>query len=246
MPAPMARSARRARRAGFSLVETALAVAVVGIGILGVIGLFPAGLEMNRRAVNETYGALFAESVLYGVRAQFQQNPDLANLNSMVIPLDLPWAEASPNQIVPTTTPIKVILRSKDDAEAEDVAIWYRLDFIDVDWLDQGTREVRAVSRDEWTTGGTFLGTTAINGPWTSVANAVSQVNYGTMKRARLLLWLGHWVDRNHQKGSGGGRPQSDTPTLISYVGGGGGGPDKSVYYNDNVLWFYTELYDYR
>lgn len=57
------------RNRGFTLVEVALAMLVVGIGIMAVFGLFPGGIEAGRRAVNETQAALFAEEVFAGYRA---------------------------------------------------------------------------------------------------------------------------------------------------------------------------------
>ncbi len=57
------------RNRGFTLVEVALAMLVIGIGIMAVFGLFPAGIEAGRRAVNETQAALFAEEVFAGYRA---------------------------------------------------------------------------------------------------------------------------------------------------------------------------------
>ncbi len=55
---------------GFTLVEVALALLVLSIGLLALFGLFPTGLQMNKQAIDETQAAMFAEEVLNGVRAQ--------------------------------------------------------------------------------------------------------------------------------------------------------------------------------
>lgn len=59
---------------GFSLVEVALAILVVGLGLLTVFTLFPAGLSMNQKSVDETRAALFAEEVLNGYRARIDMS----------------------------------------------------------------------------------------------------------------------------------------------------------------------------
>lgn len=59
-----------ASRNGFTLIEIALALLVASIGLLGVMGLFPAGISQNKLAHDETRAAMFAEEVLNGVRAQ--------------------------------------------------------------------------------------------------------------------------------------------------------------------------------
>lgn len=58
------------RTSGFTLVEIALALLVLSVGLLALFGLFPTGMQMNKRAIDETQAALFAEEVLNGVRAQ--------------------------------------------------------------------------------------------------------------------------------------------------------------------------------
>jgi prepilin-type N-terminal cleavage/methylation domain-containing protein len=67
-------------RAGFSLVEVALALLVVAVGLMGVFSLFPVGIESNRKAIQETQISLFAEYVLNGFRYESEQ---------------LAWAEVS-------------------------------------------------------------------------------------------------------------------------------------------------------
>jgi len=55
---------------GFTLVEIALALLVASIGLVGLFSLFPAGVQMNKMAIDETQAAMFADQILNGVRAQ--------------------------------------------------------------------------------------------------------------------------------------------------------------------------------
>ncbi len=54
---------------GFSLVETALALLIIAVGLLGVISLFVVGLDLNNKSIRDTHRALFAEYVMNGFRA---------------------------------------------------------------------------------------------------------------------------------------------------------------------------------
>lgn len=55
---------------GFTLIEVALAVLVVAIGVLGVIALFSHGLNASAKAVADTHASMFAENVFNGLRAR--------------------------------------------------------------------------------------------------------------------------------------------------------------------------------
>lgn len=63
------------RSAGFSLVEVCLALAVVGIGLLAVFSLFPAGLSMNKKNTDATVCTMFAEEVFNGLHAVVDNDP---------------------------------------------------------------------------------------------------------------------------------------------------------------------------
>ena len=58
------------RKSGFTLVEIALALLIVSVGLLSVFSLFPAGMTSNRKAIDETHAAFFADDVLNGLKAQ--------------------------------------------------------------------------------------------------------------------------------------------------------------------------------
>jgi prepilin-type N-terminal cleavage/methylation domain-containing protein len=62
---------------GFSLVEVCLALLVIGLGLLAVFGLFPSGLAMNKRSIDETQCGMFANDVFDSFRAGFDADPNL-------------------------------------------------------------------------------------------------------------------------------------------------------------------------
>ena len=63
------RMKNRRRHLGFTLVEVLIALAILGIGILGVTLLFPAAMRESRRAGGETIAAMYADSVVDMLRA---------------------------------------------------------------------------------------------------------------------------------------------------------------------------------
>ncbi len=61
---------RSSNRSGFTLVEVALALMVTAVGMMAVFSLFPVGLDMNKKAIDDTQLSIFADDVIAGVRAQ--------------------------------------------------------------------------------------------------------------------------------------------------------------------------------
>ena len=76
----------RPSRQGFTLIEVALALLVIGLGIVAVFGLFPSGLEASRRTMNETQAALFAEEVFGAYRAASRLF-SWSSFNSIQVPI---------------------------------------------------------------------------------------------------------------------------------------------------------------
>ena len=67
---------RRKREAGFSLVEVSLAMMIISLGMITLFGLFPASMKQGEEAYQDTQTAQFAEYVLNGIRANFDEAPD--------------------------------------------------------------------------------------------------------------------------------------------------------------------------
>ncbi len=55
---------------GFTLIEVALSIVIVALGVLAVFALISSGLTQSRKAVAETYAASFATDVFASLRAE--------------------------------------------------------------------------------------------------------------------------------------------------------------------------------
>jgi prepilin-type N-terminal cleavage/methylation domain-containing protein len=78
---------------GFTLVEVLIALAILGIGIVGVTVLFPAALHDIQRASGATVSALYADSVMddlkaRGYRGLMAMSPRDANIVEIITRAD--------------------------------------------------------------------------------------------------------------------------------------------------------------
>jgi type II secretory pathway pseudopilin PulG len=60
-------------RGGFTLVEVALSVVVVAVGVLAAFALIGTGLDSSAKAVSETRAAIFADDVFNSLRTRNEQ-----------------------------------------------------------------------------------------------------------------------------------------------------------------------------
>jgi type IV pilus modification protein PilV len=58
------------RKQGFTLMEVALAVVVVGVGVLAMFALISSGLDSSAKAVATTQAAFFADATFTAIRAE--------------------------------------------------------------------------------------------------------------------------------------------------------------------------------
>ncbi len=63
-------------RSGFNLIEVTMAIAVVGIGIAGVMALFPPAIEANKAANNQNYIGTVSDSFLGYLEDNYLRNFD--------------------------------------------------------------------------------------------------------------------------------------------------------------------------
>ena len=114
------------RKSGFTLVEVALALLVVGVGIVAIFGLFPAGMEAGRRTVNETQAALFAEEVFAAYRS-LASVTNLATAANAQVPVAAPEQWSSPPLIIPDGSVQTCVLRAFASPNSIERALRYRL-----------------------------------------------------------------------------------------------------------------------
>lgn len=64
-------SVKAARTGGFSLLEVLVAVGIVTVGITAVLALFAAGVDVHKRAVDQTNAALAVQSLASELEARY-------------------------------------------------------------------------------------------------------------------------------------------------------------------------------
>ena len=72
MSIPTGSSVRRQRR-GFSLVELILAIFVLGIGMISIAALFPAGIVQQQFAEDDVFGPIVAKHAMSVLRSRLSQ-----------------------------------------------------------------------------------------------------------------------------------------------------------------------------
>lgn len=55
-------------RKGFTLIEIVISLAILAVGLVGILSLFPIGFDSARRSVNSTQVAIFAHEKLEQLR----------------------------------------------------------------------------------------------------------------------------------------------------------------------------------
>ena len=136
-------------RAGFSLVEVALAMLVVSVGLMGVFSLFPVGSEANRKAIQETQIGLFAEYVLNGFRYEAEQ-VDWSQVGDTgafsISPLASGYAWKTPDGIRAGAGVKAIVYRSLSNPDIEEMSFRYELRVLPV----AGKADVKALVLSVW------------------------------------------------------------------------------------------------
>jgi len=102
------KKARRPERF-FNMVECALALAVVAIGVVSIVALFPVGMEASRDAIADSYAADSANNFLSYFKGQLQNTSTgwtdyVTGTGSKKLPLSKPYTTTS----VPALPPDKI------------------------------------------------------------------------------------------------------------------------------------------
>jgi len=154
------------KRGGFSLVEVSLALLVVSIGMLSLVGLFPASLQMSKNAIDETYASFLADSAFssYKEVCNVSTNYNWGNLetyetigpNTIRRGLDVFWRNSFNLRLVADGNVHTLLFDAADTPEKwnstaqaamsgfelEDHALRYRLSIYDPDPADPRIRRV--------------------------------------------------------------------------------------------------------
>lgn len=74
MITPSRHHPRVRRRRGFSLIELLLAIFILGVGIISVAAVFPAGIIQQRRTQDDVLGPVIAEDAIATIRSKVTQS----------------------------------------------------------------------------------------------------------------------------------------------------------------------------
>jgi prepilin-type N-terminal cleavage/methylation domain-containing protein len=77
----------KTNRAGFSLLEVIVAAAILGLGLLSVVRVFPYGVEVSQRAEDVTQATLLAKTMFEGLKMDPVDFPIIPGAESVLIPI---------------------------------------------------------------------------------------------------------------------------------------------------------------
>jgi len=136
-------------KSGFSIVEVALALLGVGVGLMGVFSLFPQGTDLNRKSIQDTQIGLFAEYVLNGFRYQAEQVQwdDVDNSSAFKISaLGTKWAWDGAPEVVAGSGVKAIVYRPYQKSDIEEMAFRYEFQVYSV----AGRPDVKAFVLNVW------------------------------------------------------------------------------------------------
>ena len=102
------------RRAGFSLVEVALALGVAAFCLVAIFGLVPVGINSNKASIEETAATNILTSVVSDLRATPNPLPKSSTQKSSVFSIPIPFV-GSTASATPTTLYVGEDGRCTDD-----------------------------------------------------------------------------------------------------------------------------------
>lgn len=104
----LASSRRLSAHRAFSLIEVLLAIFILGIGVISVAALFPAGIVQQRQSADDSIGPTVANTAMGIIRSKLKAT-DFGTFEDFYdtsgIPLAAPWSQASP--VGPTATTVR-------------------------------------------------------------------------------------------------------------------------------------------
>ena len=87
---------RRARKQkGFTLIEIIASLAIIGLGLVGILSLFPVGIDASKRAGDLTNATVLGQSVLSQIRAAAKKGDMSLNDAKRIFQASLPKSFSS-------------------------------------------------------------------------------------------------------------------------------------------------------
>ncbi len=77
-------------RKGFTLIEIIAALAIIGLGLVGILSLFPVGIDASKRAGDLTNATVLAQGVISQIRSAAEQADLTLNNAKSLFPSSAP------------------------------------------------------------------------------------------------------------------------------------------------------------
>lgn len=130
---------RADNRGGFSLIEVALALLVISVGLVAAVGMLPGSIDNSKRASDDTQQALFADYVLNSLRAMaantniFVERWSDINGSGPKIPIAAPdmWDGGRSAVVTPGAGYQKLTMKPADNPNIEEIVLYYDLKITD-------------------------------------------------------------------------------------------------------------------
>lgn len=87
---------RSLSKKGFTLIEIVISMAILVIGLVGILSLFPVGFDSARRSINLTQASLYAQEKLAEIKKD--GFPDLAPTNGAFVDPNYEWEQVVSNE----------------------------------------------------------------------------------------------------------------------------------------------------
>lgn len=96
---------RKHRHTTFNMVEIALALAVIALGVISIMALFPIGLNAHRDSMTESYAADVSEQFIHQLEAMIDRPGGWAAFITDPVPTRLPTTKPAADYFAGTEAP---------------------------------------------------------------------------------------------------------------------------------------------
>jgi len=114
------------RKRAFSLIEVLMAIFILGIGVISIAALFPAGIAQQRRSIDDVLGPVVAENALAILRSRMRST-DFGAFDD--------YGVVAPRPTIPGDwTWVRPSFLFNDDEDTEDIDERGAIDIFSYDW----------------------------------------------------------------------------------------------------------------